>query len=125
MIQPYLSAIDTAGETALVFLGGRYSHAIRKGALLTGPDVGVEGLYREEEIAPREPSAAERAVAERVLDAVPFDRASLLYARVDLIPDAAGVPVLLELELTEPSLFLAHAAGAPERLAEAVAAGAG
>lgn len=121
MIQPYLSAIDAAGETALVFLGGRYSHAIRKGALLTGPDVGVEGLYREEEIAPREPSAAERAVAERVLDAVPFDRAGLLYARVDLIPDAAGAPVLLELELTEPSLFLAHAAGAPERLAAAVA----
>jgi hypothetical protein len=38
-----------------------------------------------------------------------------LYARVDLIRDDAGAPVLLELELTEPSLFFAHAAGAAER----------
>lgn len=122
MVQPYLTAVDTAGETALVYVQGAFSHAIRKGALLTGPDSGVDGLFREEDIAPREPSDAEREVAERVLDAVPFDRASLLYARVDLIPDGSGRPVLLELELTEPSLFLAHADGAPARLAEAILA---
>lgn len=124
MVQPYLTAVDTAGETALMFVGGGFSHAIRKGALLTGPDTGVAGLYRQEVITPREPSASERALAERVLDAVPFDRAALLYARVDLIPDAAGEPVLLELELAEPSLFLAHADGAPARLATAIAANA-
>jgi glutathione synthase/RimK-type ligase-like ATP-grasp enzyme len=118
MVQPYLTAVDTAGETALVYVRGTFSHAIRKGALLTGPDTGVEGLYREEEITPREPSDAELALAGRVLDAVPFD---VLYARVDLIPDAEGDPVLLELELTEPSLFLGHAEGAADRLAEAIA----
>jgi glutathione synthase/RimK-type ligase-like ATP-grasp enzyme len=120
MVQPYLTGVDTAGETALVHLRGTYSHAIRKGALLTGPDTGVDGLYREEDISPREPSDAERAVAERVLDALPFDRADLLYVRVDLIPDAAGEPVLLEVELTEPSLFLAHDERAPARLADAI-----
>jgi hypothetical protein len=120
MVQPYLTAIDTAGETALMYIRGTYSHAIRKGALLAGPDVGVEGLYREEEITAREPSPAELETAERVLDALPFDRSTLLYARVDLIPDEAGEPVLLELELTEPSLFLAQADAAPARLAEAI-----
>jgi hypothetical protein len=121
MIQPYLDAVDTAGETSLVYLGGAYSHSIRKGALLTGPDVGTEGLYREEDITAREPSAAERAVAERVLGALPVGRQALVYARVDLIPDGSGAPVLLELELTEPSLFLRHAPGAAERLAKAIA----
>jgi glutathione synthase/RimK-type ligase-like ATP-grasp enzyme len=121
MVQPYLSAVDEHGETALLWLGGRYSHAIRKGALLTGPDVGVEGLYRQEEITAREPTAEQLAVAERVLATVPHDAADLLYARVDLIPDGVGDPLLLEIELTEPSLFLGTAPGAPARLAEAIA----
>jgi hypothetical protein len=122
MVQPYLAAVDEHGETALLWLGGRYSHAIRKGAMLTGPDVGVEGLYREEQITAREPSPEQVAVAERVLAAVPFDPADLLYARIDLVPDGAGAPLLLEIELTEPSLFLGTAPGAPERFADAVAA---
>ncbi|WP_442788801.1 ATP-grasp domain-containing protein [Dactylosporangium sp. NBC_01737] len=121
MVQPYLADVDTAGETALLFIAGRYSHAIRKGAILTGPDEGVETLYQEETITPRTPSPAEHALAERVLAALPFDRASLLYARVDLLPAASGDPVVIEVELTEPSLFLTTAADAPDRLAAAIA----
>jgi hypothetical protein len=41
---------------------------------------------------------------------------------VDLIPDRAGAPLLLEIELTEPSLFLGTAPGAPDRFADAIAA---
>ena len=52
---------------------------------------------------------------ERMLAAAAVRRRSL-YARVDLIRDAAGAPRLLELELTEPSLFLAHAPAAAEQL---------
>jgi hypothetical protein len=121
MVQPYLSAVDSAGETALVFIGGEYSHAIRKGPMLDGPDRGAAGLYREERIDPREPDVAERAVADRVLAAAP-PGADLLYARVDLIPGPDGAPTLVELELTEPSLFLATAPGAADRLADAIAA---
>lgn len=121
MVQPYLSAVDEHGETALLWLGGSYSHTIRKSALLTGPDVGMDGLYRPEEITAWESTAEQRAAAERVLAAVPFDPADLLYARIDLIPDGAGAPLLLEVELTEPSLFLATAPAAPARLAEAIA----
>ena len=51
---------------------------------------------------------------------VELDR--LLYARVDLIAGLDGHPVLLELELTEPSLYLGHADGAPERFADAIVA---
>ena len=122
MIQPYLSAVDTEGETALLFLGGTYSHAVRKGPMLTEEDQGAHGLFRPEEITPRESSGLERTVAERVLAAVPGGAGRLLYARVDLIPGSDGAPVLLELELTEPSLFLAHADGAAKRFADAIMA---
>jgi hypothetical protein len=126
MVQPYLSAVDRDGETALIFFAGRFSHAIRKGPMLDGPYQGMDGLYRPEQIAPRVPGRAEREVAERVLAAAGrlfgIEPSELLYARVDLIPGPDGAPVLVELELTEPSLFLAHGAGAAERFAGAIAA---
>lgn len=110
MVQPYLSGVDSAGETALLFFGGRYSHSIGKAALLTGTDGTNDGLYREELVTAREPAGAERELARRVLAAVPGGPDRLLYARVDLLPGPDG-PVLLEVELTEPSLFLGHPAG--------------
>ncbi|HEU4425546.1 MAG TPA: hypothetical protein VFR67_23675 [Pilimelia sp.] len=126
MVQPYLRAVDSYGETALLFVAGpdglSYSHAIRKGPMLTGPDHGVDGLYRPEEITPRVPTEAEREVARRALAAIPGGTAGLLYARVDLIPGRDDEPLLVELELTEPSLFLGHADGAAERLAAGIAA---
>jgi hypothetical protein len=48
-------------------------------------------------------------------------RSPLLYARVDLIRAADGSPRVLELELTEPSLFFDHAPGTATRFARAVA----
>ena len=121
MVQPYLSAVDEVGETALFYFGGEYSHAIRKGPLLIGPESLVDGLFRPESVSPREPAAAGLDVAERVLAAVPGGADRLLYARVDLLPDSAGAPQLLELELTEPSFFLAYAPGAADRFATVLA----
>ncbi|MGW1995171.1 ATP-grasp domain-containing protein [Embleya sp. NPDC001921] len=120
MVQPYLEAVDTAGESALVYFDGVFSHAVRKGAMLDGTAEEVGGLYKSERIEAREPSAAELAVAARVLTEIPVG--PLLYARVDLIPAADGTPTLLELELTEPSLFLAHAEGAAEHFADTIVA---
>lgn len=128
MVQPYLADVDTAGETALLFFGGAYSHAIRKGPLLTPAMEPVAGAYKEEEILPRDPSASEREVAERVLDALadvsPTRREELPYARVDLVPGPDGAPMLLELELAEPSMFLVHdgagGAKAADRFARAL-----
>ena len=111
MVQPYLHELDVAGETALLFIGDEYSHAIRKAPLLHAPVMGEEaGHYRPETITAREPSPVERDAAERVLDALasvaPRGRQDLVYSRVDLVPGPDGEPVVLELELTEPSMFL-------------------
>jgi len=121
MVQPYLESIDEQGETGMVFLEGQYSHAIRKGAILR-PDVEyVGGLFAKEDIRRRDPSGDERAVADRVLSLVPGGAGGLLYARVDVAPGPEGRPVLLELELAEPSLFFACSDGAERRLARAIA----
>lgn len=128
MLQRYMRNVDTAGETALVYLDGEFSHAVRKNALLEGPfrEDELEGaLYRGEVITPREPSDAERALADRVMATIAelFPEASpMLYARVDLIPDDDGNPVIIEVELTEPSLFLEHAPGSQDRAAAAIGA---
>lgn len=124
MVQPYLPAVETYGETALLFfaspLTGRleFSHAIRKGPILTGPYTGLDGLYAPEEVTRRTPTDAEHAVARAALDNAPE---GLLYARVDVIAGLDGSPVLVELELTEPSVFVAYAPGAADRFADAIA----
>jgi hypothetical protein len=118
MVQPYLPAVATHGETALLYLGGAYSHAVRKGPMLTGPAGAVNGLFLQEEITARTPSAAERAVADAAIAAIP---GRPTYARVDLLPGSSGEPLLAELELTEPSLYLGYAEGAPQRFAESLA----
>lgn len=121
LLQPYLDRVDAYGETALVFFEGRFSHAIRKGPLLRRGEGPTRALFATEHIMPREPSEEEIAVASRTLAAMPF-AAPLLYARVDLIHDDDGAPRVLELELTEPSLFFAHAEGSAERFASAILA---
>ncbi|HOX70825.1 MAG TPA: hypothetical protein PLR28_08170 [Dokdonella sp.] len=116
LLQPYLDRVDQAGETALIHFDGRYSHAIRKGALLLPGEGPTDALYAPETIVARTPGADEHALAGAVLAALPFAD-SVAYARVDLIRAADGTPVLLELELTEPSLFFLHGAGSAQRFA--------
>jgi glutathione synthase/RimK-type ligase-like ATP-grasp enzyme len=118
MLQPYLASVDTRGETAMLMFEGGFSHAIRKGPLLRRGAGLVEGLFAPEEITPRIPTPEEQAVAGAALRAMPFP--ALLYARVDLIEDEDGRPVVLELELTEPSLFFAQGPGSADRFAQAV-----
>jgi len=114
MIQPYLHSVETHGERCLVFIEGDLSHAVRKRSLfLGGRHVGPEGI-------PVAPAPDEAEAARRILEAAGFDR--LLYARVDLARDEGGNPLLLELELVEPTLFLRDAPGAADRLADALVA---
>ncbi|GAA1895148.1 hypothetical protein [Actinomadura bangladeshensis] len=124
MVQPYLAAVDTAGETALVFCDGEYSHAGRKAQILTA-GAGVQGSVRDDATRGRVTAAAateaELDVANRALAAVPGG-GDLLYARVDLIPGPDGSPMIIELELTEPNLYLHHGEGSAERFAKAIAA---
>lgn len=124
LLQPYQSSVDSAGEIALVYFGGVYSHAFSKAAML-GRELDESGLYVTEKLAPVQPAASFRALAEDALDATAallgILRAELLYARVDLVAGPDGRPRLLELELVEPSLgFRQTDAAAAWRFASAV-----
>ena len=87
----------------------------------------TRALFATEHIEARIPDDDELRLANQTLAAMPVDggaaegRSPLLYARVDLIRAADGSPRVLELELTEPSLFFDHAPGAATRFARAVA----
>jgi hypothetical protein len=131
MAQPYLRAVDEVGETAIVFFGGRESHVLRKRAVLR-PDeeapiredggIGAaEVMFDESLVTAGEADEDERAVAAQILHwlARRFGGPPL-YARVDMVRDDDGRPVLLELEAVEPNSYLATAEGAADRLAEAV-----
>lgn len=121
MLQPYLDAVDTRGETALLYFGGRFSHAIRKAALLRPDEAAVDHSGLPDAIAARVPDADEMRVGDAAIAALRARTAEpLAYARVDLIRDDAGAPRLLELELTEPSLFFDHAPGAADRFVAAL-----
>ena len=117
LVQPFLESVEGDGERCLVFLGGELSHAVRKRSLfLGGRHAGPEGV-------PVPAAPDEAAAACRILDLAGFG--PLPYARVDLARDAGGDPVLLELELIEPTLFLRVAPGAAEQLASILAAALG
>lgn len=110
LVQPYDQRVES-GETALVFIGGQQSHAFTKGPILPPqgqlPDFDGSGTYAEEDLTPADPDFELWDVGYAALNAacarlgMPTD--ALLYARVDLIggPDN---PLLLELEMVEPSL---------------------
>jgi O-ureido-D-serine cyclo-ligase len=119
LLQPYLERIDAQGETALIYINGEFSHAVCKSAVLSRGHGPMRELFAPEEIAERTPTAEELALAERALRVVPVT--DLLYARIDLVPDAGGTPCVLELELAEPSLYLSYSPQAPARLAAALA----
>ncbi len=120
MVQPYLESVDRRGETALLTFGGELSHVITKAQILeVGKQAPSDAGWAPETTAPRAATDAEHELGARVLDWL-ADRfgGPLAYARIDLVDDDAGYPVILELELTEPSLFFALAPGAADRYAE-------
>ncbi|NNN00624.1 MAG: hypothetical protein HKL86_02180 [Acidimicrobiaceae bacterium] len=118
LIQPYVASVDELGERALIFIDGRLSHAMTKGAMLNVAASSRDALYRREQmsLAKAEPDA-ERC-ARDLLGEARF--ADLLYARVDLVRVEGGW-ALMELELVEPSLFLAYRPDGARELARAIA----
>ncbi|MFJ3404316.1 RimK family alpha-L-glutamate ligase [Promicromonospora sp. NPDC090134] len=121
MIQPYVTSVDTTGETCLVFIDGELTHAVRKNALLTGPAEDSGELYAREEMASFEATPDQIEVARRALDVARAATGSdLTYARVDLVSGDDGVPMVIELELTEPSLWMKYGTGVEGKLADAV-----
>lgn len=113
MVQPFIPEIQTKGEWSLVFFAGEFSHAVRKMPL--DGDFRVQTGFGGRSAVERPGDAVLRAVR-NVLDAAPKP---WLYVRVDGIETATGY-VLLELEMLEPSLFLAQNPQAPARFADAI-----
>jgi len=120
LLQPYLERVDAEGETALLYFDGVFSHAIRKGPMLQREQREVQGLFKAEHITPRRAGDDELSLGEQVRAAIPFR--DLLYARIDMIRDSSGEPRVLELELTEPSVFLDHDLEAADRFAQRIRA---
>jgi hypothetical protein len=109
MVQPFVKDVDEGGEQCLIFFGGEYSHAVMKNsAFKGGRHVGPEGRLVE----PR-PDAI--AMARDVLEKAGVP--DLPYARVDIARDEEGAPLLLELELFEPTLFFKEKPRSEEALA--------
>lgn len=114
MVQPFLPSLVTEGELSLIYIEGKFSHAVRKHP--------AEGDFRVQSIwggtvGPAKPDLQQVEVAERAL--AQLDKPPL-YARVDLVTDLKGKPALIELELIEPNLYLSTDRAAAGRLANAV-----
>jgi glutathione synthase/RimK-type ligase-like ATP-grasp enzyme len=114
MVQPFLPSI-AMGERSLIFLDGRFSHAVNKqpraGDFRSQPEFGsVVTRYV--------PTPQELDVAAKALSAC--GHASLLYGRVDLVTGLQGTPIVIELELTEPCLYLGWSDTAADVLADAI-----
>ena len=114
LIQPFMAEVEREGERAVVWIDGQITHCVRKSPRLSGDHESVSGALP---VAPDEAVVVDAALAlaEARTGARP------LYARIDLVRDEAGQPRVMELELLEPSLFLAQHPPALERLADALA----
>lgn len=113
IVQPYVDRISE-GERALVFFGGEFSHAMRKQPVLTNIGVVDNARTAHPGLVPHHPGDAELALAAAALAKAPGDR-PLLYARVDIALADDGSPMVMELELVEPNLFLTGNPGALHR----------
>ena len=114
ILQPFLPAVGDEGELSFLFIGGAFSHAVRK--------VAAAGDFR---IQPQfggtltafTPVTEDQALATRIVSALP---AEPLYARVDLIRLPDGQLALMELEAIEPDLYVEQEPAVPARLADAL-----
>lgn len=104
IIQPLIEEIATTGEFSLMLFDGEFSHAVVKRP--KAGDFRVQEYHGGVTLPCPVPPAGAVRLAQAALAAAPAPAA---YARVDIVPDDAGVLRIMELELIEPSLFLHHA----------------
>jgi glutathione synthase/RimK-type ligase-like ATP-grasp enzyme len=113
LLQEFVQEVQSAGETSLVFIDGRFSHAVSK-----RPSAGDFRVQHEfgGTVGTTDASRPLREFGARVLDAIPVP---WTYARVDVVAAARG-PVLMELELIEPDLFFTFGNDGARRLGDAL-----
>jgi glutathione synthase/RimK-type ligase-like ATP-grasp enzyme len=116
MLQPYLAEVDTSGEIAVMCCRGEPTHAVIKRPALS--EWGHGDFAGTAEITDELRDFVKKVLAQ---PAARGAYADLLYARVDVVPRDGGF-MLMELEATEPFLFLPACEKAAGVFAGAVAA---
>ena len=106
MVQPYEPRVDSEGETALIYIGGRFSHAVHKDPMIRRGVGPVENLIANQVVTGTTATAAQRVAARDALTAAEQFLGPTTYARVDMVETMTRGPALLELELLDPVLFL-------------------
>lgn len=114
IVQPYLPAIEQEGELSLLFIGGEFSHAVRKVA--RAGDFRIQPQFGGR-LTRADADADALSIATHALAALP---AAPLYARVDLIRLPDGGLALMELEAIEPDLYVDLGDDVPGKLADAL-----
>ena len=113
LVQPFLEEVRASGEWSLVFIAGELSHAVIKRPRADDFRVQTDFGGTVEDAIPSD------AVVEQAKAILRMIEWPWLYARVDgIVRD--GTLLLMELEMTEPSLFLANDPNAAARLADAI-----
>lgn len=110
--QPYLAEVDTHGEIAVVCCNGEPLHAVYKRPALS--DGGHGDFARNAELDAPLIDFINQVLEQEIAEIKVRD---LFYARVDVVPTAVGY-LLMELELFEPTLFLAQNPSSAEVFAE-------
>ena len=104
-----------------MYLNGEFSHAFHKAAIFSNAAQDHNGVFVEEKISSHGATAGERILGDRVCQFVAHRfGAAPLYARIDMVAAENGEPQLMEVELTEPSLYLHTDPVAPDRAARAL-----
>jgi hypothetical protein len=132
MVQPFLESVDATGETAVVTIAGEVSHVLHKRPVLRADEIApiredglrvAEAMYDPGLVTPGTAQDDELELTERVVELIEVRFGSTpLIARVDMLRDGGGEPIVLELEAIEPNLYFHHAPEAADRLADALVA---
>ena len=112
IFQEFLNNIINQGEISLIFIGCKYTHAVKK--------IAKKGDFRVQDdhggrVEPYKPNLKEVLFAKKCMEAMPF---TPIYARIDIVYDNLNNPSLSELELIEPELWFRNCHKAAEILAK-------
>ena len=115
LFQEFLNNIESEGEISLIFIGEKYTHAVKK--------IAKKGDFRVQDdhggrVEPYKPNLKEVLFAKKCMQAMPF---TPIYARIDIVYDNLNNPSLSELELIEPELWFRNCHKAAEILAKDIA----
>ena len=117
LVQPYQAAVDREGETGLVFLGGTFSHALHKAPMIRRGIPPQQDLVENQVVTAGVAEPPQLALGRLALAAAESLVGPTTYARVDMVRAEDGTPLLLELELLDPVLFLRTHPNAPATFA--------